>query len=115
MTRVIDPNRALLRDADEVNGRFDGWTWPGSDVDPDRSVRHSRREVLHALLWPALFVLFLIQVITHVLDGHYPRWQVVAVTTLVVVFATSLWGSKTWSPLMTWGYWPIVRQRIRTR
>ena len=72
---------------------FDRWAWPNWDYDLDRDDRpRTRAELLGGLVWPALFLFYLIQPVTEVSHGH-PTWQVVTVVVVVVVFAISYLGT----------------------
>ncbi|HEX4725612.1 MAG TPA: sensor histidine kinase [Pseudonocardiaceae bacterium] len=73
-------------DADE---RFNGWVWPSWDREP---FPRTRGEILGGFLWPGVFLFFLVQPITQVLDGHHARWQAVTVIADVVVFSVSYLG-----------------------
>jgi len=72
---------------------FDRWAWPDWDYDIDRDDRpRTRAEMLGGLVWPALFLFYLVAPITEVSHGH-PTWQVVTVIAVVVVFAISYLGT----------------------
>jgi two-component system sensor histidine kinase DesK len=66
---------------------FGGWAWPRWDFDLDRS--RSRAERIGAVAWPSLFLFYLVQPITTVLDGHHAAWRAAVVIATVVVFALS--------------------------
>lgn len=72
---------------------FDRSAWPHWDYDIDRDDRRrSRAGLLAGLVWPALFLFYLVQPVTEVVHGH-PTWQVVTVIVVVVVFAVSYLGT----------------------
>ena len=66
--------------------KFNGWVWPSWDHQP---VARTRGEVIGGFVWPGVFLFFLVQPVTEVLDGHHARWQAITVITDVVVFAIS--------------------------
>ncbi|HEX3591407.1 MAG TPA: sensor histidine kinase [Pseudonocardiaceae bacterium] len=78
----------------EKKARSDGWAWPTWDFDEEHQEegpRGARR--LGQVLWPGVFLFYLAQPLSQVLNGHYARWQIVVVVTSLVVFAVSyLWA-----------------------
>lgn len=76
---------------DRTEEKYDGWAWPNWNIGDKGSTR-TRRDAVAGVLWPAVFLFYLIQPVTAVLDGHHPTWQVATVLPLVGVFALSYLG-----------------------
>jgi two-component system, NarL family, sensor histidine kinase DesK len=84
---------------DSVNGecvaeeKFDGWAWPSWNFHPERvGRRRTKGEIFGSVVWPALFLFYLAQPVTEVLDGHHARWLSSTVITLVVMYGLSYLG-----------------------
>jgi two-component system sensor histidine kinase DesK len=72
---------------DEIEKKFDGWDWPDWDFNAGKV--QTRREKIASVLWPGVFLFYLIQPVTEVLGGHYPVWEITTVLTLVITFGLS--------------------------
>jgi two-component system sensor histidine kinase DesK len=79
-------------EVDTVDGiqeqKFDGWEWPNWEFHRDRPVQSARERIV-SVLWPGVFLFYLIQPASQVFGGGYARWQIATVLTLVIVFALS--------------------------
>ena len=76
--------------ADGTDEKFDGWAWPNWTFRAGPVTgRPGRAEIFGRVVWPGLFLFYLVQPITEVLGGHHPRWQAVAVIAISAVFALS--------------------------
>ncbi|HEY0808109.1 MAG TPA: sensor histidine kinase [Pseudonocardiaceae bacterium] len=84
-------SKDVQRPVDGADEKFDRWAWPDWDLHSKRP--RTRSEVLGTVAWPAIFLFYLVQPLTAVLDGHHPGWQVVAVITTVAVFGVSYLGA----------------------
>jgi two-component system sensor histidine kinase DesK len=73
---------------DEKEERFDGWAWPNWDFASDRPVQ-TRREKLSSVLWPGVFLFYLVQPVSEVLGGHHTGSEIAVVLTSVGVFGLS--------------------------
>lgn len=73
---------------DSNQEKFDGWAWPQWHFgNPD--VEETGRDRIAQIVWPGVFLFYMIQPIVEILNGHYPRWQVIVVLASIVVFSVS--------------------------
>jgi two-component system sensor histidine kinase DesK len=72
---------------DEIEKKFDGWEWPDWDFNSGKV--QTRRDKIASVLWPGVFLFYLIQPVTQAFGGHYPVWEITTVLTLVIVFGLS--------------------------
>jgi two-component system sensor histidine kinase DesK len=68
--------------------KYDGWAWPAWDM-RDSGQTRTKRDAIAGVAWPAVFLFYLVQPITSVLDGRHSNWQVALVLSAVGVFAVS--------------------------